>query len=296
MGAKIFINGDKDHGMPWAVEYYLRVENHIVAVDKSVKRVKVTDYFPFHFKNLVEAIDRNCQPGDDVGIVCHGIPEKLGVTPSISGSFWAEVNFARRMSVLDPDLSTEMGLSDAQFEEMTDRLMRIRKLRLNHIMVQACRVGRAKNFLLNFADIFRARSISAPTLKTVYGNCEVYQAPTKAIRDKFHVEYPHFFDVPVSNGRTVTLASKRLARSKYDVVMLTDTWDTLMRFATDNFPSIPNLGNLSRSPLRNFGEVMLGVAKPALFPFHGLISRESPYKFYFPKDPRYAAAVTHVKC
>ena len=295
MGAKIFVYSNEATGMPWASEYYLRNDYHVVRADKWVKRINVNFLNVFTFKNLVESIDRHCQPGDDVGIVCHGIPHKLGLHPIIGSDAWAEINFARRMAVLDPDLSTEMGLTDTQFETLTDQILSIRKRRLNHIMIQACRIGQDRSFLSYFADIFRAKSISAPTLKTIYGNCEVYQCQTQKDRDSFRAKFPHFFEVPLTNGKSVTLARSRKTKDGIQVVILTDSWETLIRFTQENFPSMPNLGNLTKTPLQNVASLLLGISKPALFPFHGLVSRESKYKYYFPKDPRYAAAVTYVE-
>jgi len=106
------------------------------------------------------------------------------------------------------------------------------------------------------------------------------------------VEYPNFFDVPVTGGGVLTTASKKIGRTKLDVVILTDSLNTLLRFLSNNFPSMPNLGSLDKSALRNYGEMMAGISKPKLLPYHGLLASKSPMKLYFPKDPRYAAAMT----
>jgi hypothetical protein len=294
MGAKVFIDC-AEHGMPWAVEYYARQEVHRTSATTTTKRAKFVDYKPFHFCNLADAIVRNCHPGDDVIIVCHGARHRLGLYPSKSCGFWMNSNFIHRMSLKDPDLSGPMGLSDAEYESLTDQLMKIYNLKLNHVMLQACRIGNDSNFLRDFGYTFHAKSISAPKLRTAYINTQVYLASTDAQRDKFRRAYPLFFEIPTRNRGKLILASKMISRSQYDVTMLSDSWETLTSFLVDNFPSMPFLGDLKKSMLGNAIDLFTGTT-PTILPLHGFVVPDAPHKFYFPNDPRYAAAITFVQC
>ncbi len=139
--AKVFINDDPTKGMPWATEYYLRYPDHIVTKDLAMKRAKVVPFSPFHFVDLVKSMDVHCQPGDDVILVCHGMPTTLGIYPKAGSTSWADRFFVNGIVNDFATMVDIMGLSFDETEKLSDGLFRLRAKRLNHIAIQACRIG-----------------------------------------------------------------------------------------------------------------------------------------------------------
>ena len=276
MGAKCFINGDETLGLPWATDYYARYETHAIGRGATIKRARYLDYKPFSFLNFIDAIKRNVQTGDDVLICCHGARRALGLFPAKSGSDWMSLEFARRMASLDESLSTAMGLSDTEWEKLTDDIMAIRKLKISHLAIRACNIGNNPELMKNLGRVIGAKSVSGPTLRTAYINTDVIQISGDSDLLKYKAEYPQHFQIPSRIQGKLVLASKKLKRSRYKCVLLTDSAATVADFLVENFPSMPILGKSAK-----------------YLTLHGLIVPEAPHKFYFPLDPRYLSHIAY---
>lgn len=65
-------------------------------------------------------------------------------------------------------------------EYLMDEFAAIRKLKMNHLAIRACRIGQNRDFMRFLGMLFGARSVSAPRLRTasVLGNASVIKMPT----------------------------------------------------------------------------------------------------------------------
>jgi hypothetical protein len=278
MGTKAFIATSKDHGLPWAVGYYLFVKNHAINKSTCISTDGVVQCDVFSLSNLLKKINQYASYGDNIILCCHGTPTKLGLSPFKGAPKWMEEEHLDLLASGSEEARIRFGYSEKEWEEFMNDLDKVCQKNLNHIAIRACRIGKNKRFIKKFAKLLFARSVSAPTLRVAYINSDVRQLKSDTDLKELKSHYPMLFEIPTSKPNSkLILGSRKISDSVYDVQMGYDNADTILTFYKDSFPE----------PVT----IMKGQKYAYL---HGMVVPEAPHKFYFPLDPRYLSSLTYV--
>lgn len=248
-------------------------------------RVYINETQKFTMFNLVNAMESRVKTGDDLLIACHGNRHAISLRPGTG--LWLD-NAAIEM-MLNPDSSqaAKFGMSKDDYISMITKLEKIQKLRIDHIALRACRIGNDRKFLQNFGRLFGARSVSAPTLRTMYSKPVYFGSETTGKKGEhmFRTMYMNYFDVPLRwmPQKKTVLGTTKTAHSAFKSGFYIEGRDVFRQFLTENMPD-------HTTPTK----AQENMEEPT--PIHGFCVPGDPSKFYFPKDPRYSNAMAWVYC
>lgn len=275
MATKAFIDGDGKTGLPMAAGYYA---NYPVVVTGKSSSITVDRTIPvftkkFSLSNLVDLMLAHVKNGDNVVICCHGAPGRIGIYRNSVNWLW-EQHLDLILSGKD-SAAGALGMEPAQYAKFLEKLDQIVALRIQHLAIRACNVGKDRGFTKKLGILFGAKSVSAPTLRTAYITADLGELKNEKDLKR---DYKYWFPVPLSLPQyKFVIASRPVSDVLYETVLASDSHDGAGVFLADNFHGVLR-------PYQGQKNIHL----------HGWCVPGSPGKFYFPKDPRYTSHIAYI--
>ncbi len=188
--AKVFVDPtahrpERGGGADFATRWYRSCTSEPASPTLNLNVQSVFSLNPVCLDALLDGIIANCTAGDDIVIVGHG--QEFGLSMSLLpgsathaqalavsalGTMTETVDGGFRIPPVSVSEAASLcQITDSQVSAFRSKITRVRALRLRHVAIRGCKIGRWPDVLRMYKPFFGCGAVSAPTHRDVYGVC-----------------------------------------------------------------------------------------------------------------------------